>query len=70
MNGHFTYIPTGQIAQPGTRVIFTCDFGYTLEGNSTATCLSTGNWSSDEIPICLPGIFLLIYVLSLIVNAL
>ncbi|KAL4230224.1 Sushi [Mactra antiquata] len=34
-----------------TNVIYKCDVGYTLVGSSTATCSSTGVWSSLE-PSC------------------
>ena len=30
---------------------YTCDLGYSLNGNSTRTCEANGNWSGDP-PLC------------------
>ena len=36
----------------GSSVKFTCEQGYKLVGNSSATCLRSGNWSSSA-PSCI-----------------
>ena len=35
----------------GDIIQFDCDAGYELDGNKTAQCLATGNWST-EVPKC------------------
>ena len=54
---HLT-IQNGTVVSYGTTertytAEFFCKRGFTLEGNSTITCLYSGEWSS-ELPVCLP----------------
>ena len=37
----------------GTKVVYTCDGGYTLYGNPSRTCISS-LWAGD-LPSCVPG---------------
>ena len=35
----------------GRTVMYTCDEGYSLQGNAYRTCSSSGEWSG-ELPLC------------------
>ena len=37
----------------GSQLTFICNNGYTLQGASSITCLSSGQWS-ETVPICVP----------------
>ena len=41
----------GQLYQSGSVVRFSCNSGYTLNGATSVTCQSTGNWNS-AFPTC------------------
>ena len=56
-HAHLT-IQNGTVVSYGTTkrtytAKFSCNDGFTLEGNSAITCLHSGEWSS-ELPVCLP----------------
>ena len=51
INGMVT-LPSGlSIGSAGTLAVYSCDFGYALNGSSTRTCQSDGTWSGAA-PTC------------------
>ena len=52
---------TGNGNQPGDKVTFKCDDGYSIVGENVLTCQENGAWSSGK-PTCQEGIhFYIIY---------
>lgn len=47
----------------GTRLDYTCDEGFDLQGAETLTCQPTGFWSS-EAPVCVGGMISKIFDFS------
>lgn len=39
----------------GTRLEVTCNYGYTLSGDSVITCVKDANWEFDIAPFCVLG---------------
>ena len=51
-NGMVSYNPQGQDQTlVGATATYTCDTGYTLNGNNTRTCQASGTWSGTA-PTC------------------
>lgn len=48
MNGHFFYATPTPTPHVGSMVLYTCDPGYVLVGDSVLTCLENGMWSASE----------------------
>ena len=54
MDGTFVYGTPVQMAHVGSIILYNCDFGYSLVGDSMAECLPTGQWST-QVPKCEQG---------------
>ena len=53
-NGDFVYGTPSHMPHPGSIVLYMCEFGYSLQGNSMLTCQIDGNWSAP-MPTCEEG---------------
>ena len=53
-NGRVRYEDSFSTLRPGEIVQYTCNIGYTLEGENMAECQLNGTWSAPE-PACLLG---------------
>ena len=47
----------------GSIIAYTCNFGYAIDGDSTATCLENGVWSI-EAPKCVPSTLMMYCVIN------
>lgn len=59
MNGDFVYGTPLHMPHPGSIVLYMCNFGYTLVGDSMLSCHLDGNWSAP-MPVCEEGGYLAI----------
>jgi hypothetical protein len=57
-NGNFNALSGTTYGQTGT---LSCNTGYTLSGESTATCTESGNWTAAAVVCTIVGKFILFY---------
>ena len=50
---HSNVTKSTELAVYGTSVSFSCTDGYTLEGVKMMSCEEDGQWSSQEMPVCI-----------------
>ena len=53
-NGDFVYDTPSHMPHPGSIILYKCEFGYSLVGDSMLTCHIDGNWSAP-MPTCEEG---------------
>lgn len=53
-NGDFVYGTPSHMPHPGSIILYMCEFGYSLVGDSMLTCHIDGNWSAP-MPTCEEG---------------
>ena len=57
LHGEVSYATPMGTPHVGSIILYSCDFGYKLDGESMATCLEGGIWSIVA-PKCVAGLYI------------